>query len=30
MGLKYHGDKFVLTFEDDGNGFDYDAIAQKR
>ena len=29
MGLKYHGDKFVLTFEDDGNGFDYDAIAQK-
>lgn len=29
MGLKYHGDRFVLTFEDDGNGFDYDAIAQK-
>lgn len=29
MGLKYHGDKFVLTFEDDGNGIDYNAIAQK-
>ena len=29
MGLKYHGDKFVPTFEDDGNGIDYDAIAQK-
>ena len=29
MGLKYHGDRFVLTFEDDGNGIDYQAIAQK-
>ncbi|EKY07211.1 ATPase/histidine kinase/DNA gyrase B/HSP90 domain protein [Neisseria sp. oral taxon 020 str. F0370] len=29
MGLKYHGDRFVLTFEDDGNGIDYRAIAQK-
>ena len=29
MSLKDQGDKFLLTFEDDGNGIDYDAIAQK-
>ena len=29
MSLKDQGDKFLLTVEDDGNGIDYDAIAQK-
>ena len=29
MSLKDQGDKFLLTFEDDGNGIDYSAIAQK-
>jgi len=29
MSLKDQGDKFLLTFEDDGNGIDYAAIAQK-
>ena len=29
MSLQDQGDKFLLTFEDDGNGIDYDAIAQK-
>lgn len=29
MSLQEQGDKFLLTVEDDGNGIDYDAIAQK-
>ena len=29
MSLKDQGDKFLLTFEDDGNGIDYSAIAHK-
>ena len=29
MSLQDQGDKFLLTFEDDGNGVDYAAIAQK-
>ena len=29
MSLQDQGDKFLLTFEDDGNGIDYAAIAQK-